>query len=129
MYSSVTQEVISHLAQLVSERNISTRQSDLDLHAQDQGAHKAYPPEVILWVENVEQVSSVLAYANEQRIPITAWGAGTSLEDNPVAVCGGILISFERMNKIVAIHADDFQVTVQPELESARPVLWKLNMA
>jgi D-lactate dehydrogenase (cytochrome) len=116
MYSPVTPEVISHLAQLVGDENISTRQSDLDLHAQDQSAHEAHAPEVILWVENVAQVSRVLAYANEQRIPVTGWGAGSSLEGNPIALCGGILVSFEHMNKIIAIHADDFQVTVQPGL-------------
>jgi len=116
MYSPVTPEVISHLAQLVGEENISTRQSDLDLHAQDQSAHEAHCPEVIVWVEKSEQVSRVLAYANEKRIPVTAWGAGTSLEGNPIALYGGILVSFARMNKIVAIHAEDFQVTVQPGL-------------
>src|SRR6266496_1857212 len=109
MYSPVTPEIVSQLAQLVGEGHISTRQSDLDLHSQDQSAHEAHLPEVILWVENVEQVSRVLAYANEKRIPVTAWGAGTSLEGNPIAFFGGILVSFERMNKIVAIHADDFQ--------------------
>lgn len=115
-YYPVSAEVISHLAQLVGERNISTRHSDLDLYAQDQSAHEAHCPEVIVWVENAEQVSSVLVYANEKRIPVTAWGAGTSLEGNPIALNGGILVSFAHMNKIVAIHADDFQVTVQPGL-------------
>ena len=115
-YYPVSAEVISHLAQLVGEENISTRQSDLDLHAQDQSAHEAHCPEVIVWVENVEQVSRVLAYANEKHVPVTAWGAGTSLEGNPIALNGGILVSFAHMNKIVAIHADDFQVTVQPGL-------------
>jgi D-lactate dehydrogenase (cytochrome) len=116
MYSAVTPEVTSQLAQLVGEGNLSTRTSDLDLHAHDQSAHEARFPEVILWVENAEQVSRVLAYANEKRIPVTAWGAGTSLEGNPIALYGGILISFAHMNKIIAIHADDFQVTVQPGL-------------
>jgi D-lactate dehydrogenase (cytochrome) len=115
-YSTVNPEIISHLVQLMGEKNISTRQSDLDLHAQDQSAHKAHCPEVIVWVEKVEQVSHVLAYANEKHIPVTAWGAGSSLEGNPIALCGGIMVSFEHMNKIVAIHADDFQVTVQPGL-------------
>lgn len=116
MYSPITPEIISHLAQLVGEENTSTRQSDLDLHAQDQSAHEASCPEAIVWVENVEQVSQVLAYANEKHIPVTAWGAGSSLEGNPIALCGGIMISFQHMNKIVAIHVDDFQVTVQPGL-------------
>ena len=115
-YLPVTPQILSYLTQLVGEENMSTRQSDLDLHARDQSAHEAHSPEVILWVENVEQVSRVLAYANEQRIPVTAWGAGSSLEGNPVALCGGILVSFEKMNRIIAVHADDFQVTVQPGL-------------
>src|SRR5690606_6203114 len=42
------------------------------------------------------------------------WGVGTSLEGNPIPLYGGILMSFERMNKIIEVHADDFQVTVQP---------------
>ena len=116
VYSPITPEIISYLAQLVGEENISTRHSDLDLHSRDQSAHEAHVPEVILWVEDVEQVSRVLAYANEKHIPVTAWGAGTSLEGNPIALHGGILISFAHMNKIVAIHVDDFQVTVQPGL-------------
>jgi D-lactate dehydrogenase (cytochrome) len=115
-YSSITPEIISYLAQLVGEENISTRHSDLDLHAQDQSAHEGHFPEVVLWVEDTEQVSRVLAYANEKHIPVTAWGAGTSLEGNPIALHGGILLSFAHMNKIIAIHADDFQVTVQPGL-------------
>ena len=36
------------------------------------------------------------------------------MEGNPIPLHGGILMSFERMNQIVAVHADDFQVTVQP---------------
>ncbi len=67
-------------------------------------------------MNNVDQVSRALAYANEKHIPVTAWGAGSSLEGNPIPVCGGILVSFEHMNKITAIHSDDFQVTVQPGL-------------
>lgn len=116
MYSTVTPEIIVYLAQLVGEENISTRHADLDLHAQDQSAHAAHRPEVIVWVEDVGQVSRVLAYANEKHVPVTAWGAGTSLEGNPIALCGGMMISFEHMNKIIAMHADDFQVTVQPGL-------------
>jgi D-lactate dehydrogenase (cytochrome) len=113
-YSTVTPEHFSHLARLVGEGNLSTRKSDLDLHAQDQSAHEAHCPEVIVWAEEVEQISRVLVYANEKRIPVTTWGAGTSLEGNPIAVYGGILVSFAHMNKIISIHADDFQVTVQP---------------
>jgi len=47
MYSPVTREVISNLAQFVDTGNLSTQQSELDLHAQDQSTHEAHLPEVI----------------------------------------------------------------------------------
>jgi D-lactate dehydrogenase (cytochrome) len=50
------------------------------------------------------------------RMPVTAWGVGSSLEGNPVPVHGGVVLSLARMNGITAVHADDFQVTVQPGL-------------
>jgi hypothetical protein len=47
MYSAVTPEVISNVAQHVGEGNLSTRQSELDLHAQDSSTHEAHRPKVI----------------------------------------------------------------------------------
>ncbi len=52
--------------------------------------------------------------ANERMVPVTPWGAGTSLEGNPLAVEGGIVLDFEQMNKILAIRTEDFQTDVQP---------------
>jgi D-lactate dehydrogenase (cytochrome) len=112
-YQPVSTQIVEHLIQLVGAENVSIKQADLALHASDQGAYAAHSAEVITWVENTEQVSRVLVFANAQRIPVTAWGAGTSIEGNPIPLHGGILLSFERMNKISSIHVDDFQVTVQ----------------
>ena len=61
-----------------------------------------------------QQTADVLKLANENHIAVTPWGVGTSLEGNSIPLFGGILMSFERMNQIVEVHADDFQVTVQP---------------
>jgi len=113
-YNPLTEPIIQQLTAIVGEDNLSTAQADLDLHAQDQSHHAAHPAEAVIWPQTGQQVADVLRIANENRIPITPWGVGTSLEGNPIPVMGGISLSFERMNKIVEVHADDFQVTVQP---------------
>ena len=113
-YQPVTPNIIEQLIQISGINNVSSKHAELDLRASDQGVYPAHPAEVLVWVENTDQVSKILAIANQAHIPVTAWGAGTSLEGNPIPVLGGIQISFERMNRILAIHADDFQVTVQP---------------
>lgn len=93
---------------------MSAAAGDLDQHAHDQSALPEYRPDVVVWPERTEEVSAVLRYANAKKAPVVGWGAGTSLEGNPMAVYGGVVVDFSRMNRIVEVHAQDFQVTVQP---------------
>lgn len=112
-FNKLTADLIADLTAIVGTTNLSTAQADLDLHARDQSHHAAYPAEVVIWAQTAQQVAEVLRLANAHCVPVTPWGVGTSLEGNPIPVYGGILLSFERMNQIIEVHADDFQVTVQ----------------
>ncbi len=113
-FNPVTPAIVDQLISIVGADNVSTAQAVLDLHAKDQSHHAAHTAEVVVFPMQAQHVADVLKLANEARIPVTPWGVGTSLEGNPIPLYGGISLSFERMTKIVAIHADDFQVTVQP---------------
>ncbi|MBC8171953.1 MAG: FAD-binding oxidoreductase, partial [Anaerolineae bacterium] len=113
-FQVITPEHIAYLTTVVGTQNLSTSKADIDLHARDQSRHAAHPAEVVIWVETAQQVADILKYANTECIPVTPWGVGTGLEGNSIPLRGGISLSFERMNKIIEIHADDFQVTVQP---------------
>lgn len=113
-YNTLTAEHLAHLTQIVGAGNISTTQADIDLHSRDQSRHAAHDAEAVIWVQEAQQVADILRYANEQHIPVTPWGVGTGLEGNSIPLYGGISLSFERMNQIVEVHVDDFQVTVQP---------------
>lgn len=113
-FQRVTPKIIHELTTIVGAANISTAAADLDHHAHDQSHHAAHPAEVVAWATDAQQVADILKLANRERIPVTPWGVGSSLEGNPIPVCGGILLSLQRMNRIVALHTDDFQVTVEP---------------
>ncbi len=113
-FTPVTPQICDQLRTIVGAENVSSAQADLDLHARDQSRHPAKRSEVVVWPTAAQQVADVLKLANAQRIAVTPWGVGTSLEGNPIPLYGGILMSFERMNQIIKIYADDFQVTVQP---------------
>jgi D-lactate dehydrogenase (cytochrome) len=113
-FHPVTENMLTQLRTIVGEESMSAAQADLDLHARDQSHHDAHYAEVVVFPTTAQQVADVLRLANEQRIPVTPWGVGTGLEGGSIPIHGGILLSLERMNKIVQIHADDFQVTVQP---------------
>lgn len=102
------------LSQIVGKGRISVAESVRNLHSHDASSHAPALPDAVVWPETTEEVSALARYANDNRIPLVGWGAGTSIEGNPIPLRGGIVVDFTRMNRILAIHAEDFQVTVQP---------------
>jgi D-lactate dehydrogenase (cytochrome) len=115
-FNAVTPNIHSQLTAIVGTENWSTAESERQLHAQDMSGHTPHLPEVVVWPQSSQQVAEVLRLAHETHIPVTPWGAGSSLEGNPIPLHGGISLSLARMTQVVALHADDFQVTVQPGL-------------
>ncbi|MGE5257023.1 MAG: FAD-binding oxidoreductase, partial [Hyphomicrobiales bacterium] len=113
-FNPVSEGNLKDLESIVSRERISAGESVLDLHAKDQSAHAACRPDAVIWPETTSEVAAVLNYVNDQRIPVTGWGAGSSLEGNPIPVHRGIVLDFSRMNRILAIRDEDFQADVQP---------------
>ncbi|MBI1729898.1 FAD-binding oxidoreductase [Candidatus Acetothermia bacterium] len=113
---------LTQLKGLFSEEQISQNASDLAAHARDESAHEESPPDVIVYVQSADDVSKLLKFCNKHGIPVTPWGAGTSLEANPVAIHGGVSLDLSKMNQIIDLRPEDLQVTVQPGI-----VLQELN--
>lgn len=103
-----------YIESIVSADRMSTGESNLDLHSRDMSGHRASRPEAVVWPREREEVSRILSYADQRRIPVTAWGAGTSLEGNPIPLHGGIVLDFTQMDRILEVRQDDFQVDVEP---------------
>jgi D-lactate dehydrogenase (cytochrome) len=106
--------LLSDLQSLVGPERASATDGHRQQHSRDASSHAPGLPDVVVWPETTAEVSAIARYANERHIPLVGWGAGTSIEGNPIPTAGGIVIDFSRMNRIVALHAADFQVTVQP---------------
>ncbi len=106
--------LFQQLQAIVGEENISMAEADRALHSQDQSTHPPVLPDVVIWPNSTEEVSAIAKIAHAHHIPMTAWGAGTSLEGHSIPIKRGISINFQRMNCVLAVHAQDFQATVQP---------------
>lgn len=110
----VNQETLDFLLGQLGPDRVSVKQADLDAHAQDESFHGPFLPEVVVWPQNAQEISAILKHANEKLIPVTPWSGGSSLEGNPLAVHGGIVLDVYRMNQILEIREADLQVVVQP---------------
>ena len=80
----------------------------------------AHTPDAVALPRNTKSVSRILAFANRHRIPVTARGAGYGYVGGAVPVYGGIVLSLERMNRIVEINAKDFVAVVQPGVNTEK---------
>ena len=72
------------------------------------------PPEAVLLPETTEQVAAILRTANHHGVPVTARGSGTGLSGAVVPRPGGVVVSFERMNRVLEIDTENHVAVVQP---------------
>ena len=103
-----------NLTALLSPDRVSTQQADLKRVAHDESACPPSLPDIVVWPLTTVEVSRVVRYAYEKNVALTARGAGSSLEGNPIPVRGGIVLDLSRMDRILTVHVEDLQVTVQP---------------
>lgn len=71
-------------------------------------------PEAVVFARTAEDVSRLLRFASERRIPVTARGAGYGYVGGCVPARGGIALSLARMNRILEISERDFVAVVEP---------------
>jgi D-lactate dehydrogenase (cytochrome) len=59
---------------------VSTRKADLEAHSIDESFHEGHEPEVVIWPQSATEISAILKFANQHRIPVTPRSGGSSLE-------------------------------------------------
>ena len=112
---AVTSDLRTQLLRLVpDEHRVNDGDSVLDQHSADLSYHPPQRPDVVVFPESAAEVAAVLAYANENGVPVVPFGAGTSLEGHVIPLHGGISLDLTRMNAVVALRPEDLTVTVQP---------------
>ncbi len=112
-YAKVANGELEFIQSLVGSERMSAGESVLDLHSKDESFHERRKPDVVVWPLHADEISQILKMANEKRIPVTPWGAGTSLEGNPIPLEGGIVLDLQQMNHILELRAEDLQVRVE----------------
>ncbi|WP_370048563.1 MULTISPECIES: FAD-binding oxidoreductase [Salipiger] len=101
------------LASLLGER-LSRSKPDLAEHGRSESHFPTTPPDAVAYPESTEEVQALVKICAEHDCPVIGWGAGTSLEGHGLAVQGGVVVDFSRMNRVCEIRLDDMDVTVQP---------------
>jgi glycolate oxidase len=83
-------------------------------YGKDETENLFYKPDLVLIPYSTFEVSEILKYCNTNKIIVTPRGAGTGLSGGALPVFGGIILSLEKLNKIIEIDTENMQATVEP---------------
>ena len=101
----------------LSERfpnRVATGNAVRSQHANTLTWYATETPDAVVWPETTDDVVAITRIARDARMPIVAFGSGTSLEGHVNAPMGGLSIDFSRMNRIIAINDRDLDCVVEP---------------
>jgi D-lactate dehydrogenase (cytochrome) len=109
------QNVLRAVQALQSEfgSRLSVAAAARDQHGHGEAYAPGFPPDAVIWPESTAEVSRVLRTCNDLRVPVIAYGAGTSLEGHVSAPRGGISLDMSRMDQVLAVNAEDADCVVQ----------------
>lgn len=108
--------VIKDLKKALTPDNVLYELEERYAYAQDASNQRNITglPDVVVFVESIEQVQAVVRLARKYKIPIICRGAGTNVVGACRAEHGGIVLNFSKMNKILDISLENMTATVQP---------------
>lgn len=113
-YQQVTSTDLDLFRSVVGSEFVLTDSESLNTHSKDHTENLSFPPEVVLQPVKVDEIQKLLAYCNNRKIAVTPRGAGTGLSGGAIPVEGGVSLDLKRMNKILLIDEQNFQVTTEP---------------
>jgi len=109
------QSAITALTTVLGD-SLSLAKPDLEAHGTSETHFAPAPPDAVAYPVNTDEVSQIMQICNEHDCPVIPYGAGTSLEGHTLAVKGGVTIDLGRMNRLLAVNAEDMDVVIQPGL-------------
>ncbi len=105
--------IVRDLKKIVGSANLYTSPEEMVAYSYDATQREALPWAVAR-PSTAREVSEVLVLANKERFPVIPRGAGTGMSGGSVPICGGLVLSLERMNRILEIDEENLIAVVEP---------------
>lgn len=111
----ISEQFVTALEAAVGHGNVLTDSSSLEAYGTD-GTKRGHPADVVVRPDGADQVSAVVRLCARHRVPITPRGAGSGYSGGAIPIRGGVLLSLERMNRILEIDEANLLAVVEPNV-------------
>jgi len=105
-------DLVTRLVADLGTRAVTTR-AIRDQHSHGEGLADAALPDVVVFPHSNDEVAAIVRLCNVARVPVIAFGVGTSLEGHVAALYGGVSLDLSQMNRVLEINAADLDCRVQ----------------
>jgi D-lactate dehydrogenase (cytochrome) len=82
-------------------------------HGKDESYYPYAPPDAVAFPHTTEEVRDIVRICRRYHTPIIAFGVGSSVEGHVLATHGGVCVDLSQMNKVLEVHVEDLDCTVQ----------------
>ena len=106
------QAVIEQLRARFGER-LSTAAAVREQHGRDESYHTPASPDAVVFARETAEVAEIVGLCAAAKVPVIAFGTGTSLEGHVAALEGGVCIDLSQMNRVLRVSAADLDCTVE----------------
>jgi glycolate oxidase len=115
-YNPVTEETINELIRLLGKKNVLTDPEKIEAYSHDETPAEQYAhlPEVVITPTSAVEIAEVMKLANRELIPVTPRGAGSGLSGGAIPELGGIVLSVEKMNRVLEIDYKNMMMVLEP---------------
>ncbi|WP_026751438.1 FAD-binding oxidoreductase [Sediminibacterium sp. C3] len=110
----ITTAILNRFQEIVGKDQVLADKETLMEYSHDETEKLVYIPEVVIKPSNTEEIAAIMKLCNEHQIPVTPRGAGTGLSGGALPHLGGVLLSTEKLNKILTIDERNLQVITEP---------------
>lgn len=110
---SIEPSILTRLAEICGPDNLLTAPSDCWPYGYDNSRRQALPEAVVLATDH-DQIRELIRLCHEHRLPLIARGRGTGTTGATVPIHGGIVLSLERMTRIIKMDPANRVMVVEP---------------
>jgi glycolate oxidase len=110
----IKESIVADLQKIVGQENVLTTPEALKAYSYDGTTSWNHTPDVVVFPNSTEQISSIMKLANAEKVPVTPRGGGTNVSGGSVPIMGGIVLCTTKMNKILKVDKENLTATVEP---------------
>ncbi len=113
MYRKIDREILARLQDIAGDENLLRTGEEMEDYSHDENFNLRFPPEAVVKPASAAEISAILKLANRYRFPVVPRGGGTGLTGGALASLGGLVMSLERMNRVLDIDPENMMARTE----------------